>query len=58
MVYTSKENNYQFSSKKPSVTKHSPPYNVYSMEFYRNLLFEYSLIMGIVNLKFTRRNEI
>ena len=35
-VYTSKEKNYQFSSKKPSATKHSPPSNVYYMEFYRN----------------------
>lgn len=35
MVYTSKENNYQFSSKKPSVTKHSPQYNVYYIELNR-----------------------
>ena len=32
-VYTSKEKNYKFSSKKPSATKHSPPSNVYYMEF-------------------------
>ena len=52
-VYTSKEKNYEFSSKKPSATKHSPPSNVYYIyiEFYRNLLFQYSLI-GIVKLKF------
>ena len=31
--------------------------NVYYMEFYRNLLFEYSL-KGIVKPKFTRRNEM
>ena len=35
-VYTSKEKKYQFSSKKPSATKHSPPYNVYYMEIYLN----------------------
>ena len=52
-----KEKNYKFSSKKPSATKHSPPSNVYYMEFYRIFLFEYSLI-GIVKPKFTRRNEI
>ena len=56
-VYTSKEKNYQFSSKKPYATKHSPPSNVYYMEFYRIFLFEYSL-MDIVKSKFTRRNEI
>ena len=56
-VYTSKEKNYGFSSKKPSATKHSPPYNVYYIVFYRNFLFQYSLI-GIVKPKFTRRNEI
>ena len=46
-VYTSKGKNYEFSSKKTSATKHSPPSNVYYMEFYRNFLFQYSLI-GIV----------
>ena len=56
-VYTSKEKNYKFSSKIPFATKHSTPSNVYNMEFYRNFLFEYSLI-GIVKPKFTRRNEI
>ena len=56
-VYTSEEKNYNFSSKKPSATKHSPPSNVYNMAFYRNFLFEYSLI-GIVKPKFTRRLEI
>ena len=56
-VYTSKEKNYEFSSKKPSATKHSPLSNVYYMEIYRNFLFEYSL-MGILKPKFTRRNEI
>ena len=56
-VYTSEEKNYEFFSKKPSATKHSPPSNVYYMEFYRNFLFQYSLI-GIVKPKFTRRNEI
>ena len=40
-VYTSKEKNYQFSSEKPSTTKHSPPSNDYDMEFYHNFLFEY-----------------
>ena len=56
-VYSSKPKNYQFSSKKPSATKHSPLSNVYYMECYHNFLFEYSL-MGIVKPKFTRRNEI
>ena len=56
-VYTSKQKNDKFSSKKPSATKHSPLSNVYYMEIYRNFLFEYSL-MGIVKPKFTRRNEI
>ena len=56
-VYTSKRKNYQFSSKKPSATKHSPLSNVSYMEIYRNFLFEYSL-MGIIKPKFTRRNEI
>ena len=51
-----KEKNYKFSSKKPSATKHIPPFNVYYMEIYRIFLFEYSLI-GIVKSKFTRRNE-
>ena len=31
-VYTPKEKNYQFSSKKPSATKHSPPSYVNEME--------------------------
>ena len=31
--------------------------NVYYMEFYRNILIEYSLI-GIVKPKLTRKNEI
>ena len=35
-VYISKEKNYEFSSKKPSATKHSPPSNVYYIEFYCN----------------------
>ena len=56
-VYTLKEKNYEFSSKKPSAKKHSPPSNVYYIEFYRNFLFQYSLI-GIVKPKFTRRNGI
>ena len=56
-VYTSKEKNYEFSSKKPSATKHSPPSYVYYIDIYRNFLFQYSLI-GIVKPKFTRRNEI
>ena len=43
--------------KVPSTTIHSPQSNVYYMEFYRNFLFEYSLI-GIVKLKSTRRDEI
>ena len=38
-VYTSKEKNYEFSSKKPSATKHSPPFNVYHIEFYRNFFY-------------------
>ena len=38
-VYTSKEKNSQLSSKKPSATKHSPPSNVYYLEFYSNCLF-------------------
>ena len=32
-VYSSKQKNHQFSSKKPSATKHSPLSNVYYMEF-------------------------
>ena len=56
-VYTSKEKNCEFSSKKPTATKHSPPSNVYFMEFYRNFLFEYCLI-GIVQPKSTRKNKI
>ena len=56
-VYTSKEKNYEFSSKKLSATKHSPPSNIYYMAFYSNFLFEYSLI-GIVKPKFTKRNEM
>ena len=32
-VYTSKEKNYKFSSKKPSASKHGPPSNVYYIEF-------------------------
>ena len=56
-IYTSKEKNYEFSSKNPSATKHSPPSNVYYIVFYRNFLFQNSLI-GIVKPKFTRRNEI
>ena len=52
-----KTDKYQFSSRKPSATKDSPPSNVNYMEFYCNFLFEYSL-MGIVKPKFTRRNEI
>ena len=55
-VYTSKEKNEQFK-KKNSATKHSPPSNVYHIEFYRKFLFEYSLI-GIVKAYFTRGNEI
>ena len=43
--------------KNPSDTKHSPSSNVYYMEFYRNVVIEYSLI-GIVKLKSTRRKEI
>ena len=46
-VYTSKEKNYEFSSKKPSATKHSPPSNVYQLKFHRNFLFEY-ILMDIV----------
>ena len=34
-----KRENYEFSSKKPSATKHSPPSNVYYIEFNRNFLF-------------------
>ena len=56
-VYTSKEKKYEFSSKKPSATKHSPPSNVYYIEFYRNFLVQYNLIC-IVKPKFSRRNEI
>ena len=40
-VYTSKEKNYQCSSKKPSATKHSPQSNVYNMDiaiFYLNIV--------------------
>ena len=38
-VYTSKEKNCEFSSQKPSASKHSPPSNVYYMKFYRNFYF-------------------
>ena len=55
-VYTSKEKNYQFSSKKPSATKHSPPSNVYQLKFHPNFLFE-NILMDIVKSK-TRRNEV
>ena len=57
IVYTSKQKHYQFSSKNSSATKNSPQSNVYYMEFFLNFLFEYSFI-GIVKLKFTRRNEM
>ena len=43
-VYTSKEKNYEFSSKKPSATKHSPQSNVNYMKFYRNLNFKIVLL--------------
>ena len=56
-VYTSKQRHYQFSSKNPSATINSPQSNIYFMEFFLNFLFEYNFI-GIVKLKFTRRNEI
>ena len=56
-VYTSKEKKYEFTSKKPSATKHSPPSNDDFMKFYRNFLFQYSLTC-IVKSKFTRRNKI
>ena len=42
--------------KKTSATKLSPQCNVYFMEFYRNVLIEYSLT-GNVKPKFTKRNE-
>ena len=32
-IYTSKENNYQLSSKKPSAIKHSPHSNVHYMKY-------------------------
>ena len=35
--------------KKLSATKHSPPSNVYYMEFYRNFLVECSLIGIVIN---------
>ena len=59
IVYSSKQKKYQISLKKnlPLQNIYSPPSNVYYMEFYRNFLFEYSLI-GIVKLKSTRSNEI
>ena len=57
IVYTSKQKQYQFSSKNPSATKNSPLSNVYYMEFFLNFLFEYSFIC-IVKLKFTRINEM
>ena len=53
---TKRKKKSQFSSKIPSATKHSPPSDVYYMEFHRNILIEYSL-NGILKLKFTRRNE-
>ena len=52
-----KQKHYQFSSKNPSSTKNSPQSNFYYMDFFLNFLFEYSFI-GIVKLKFTRRNEM
>ena len=42
-VYTSKEKKHEFSSKKPSATKHSPPSNVYYMEFYR-IFFYFNIV--------------
>ena len=42
--------------KKPSATKHIPLSNVYFMEIYRKVLFEYNL-MGILKPQFTRRNS-
>ena len=56
IVYTSKQKP-QFSSKNPSATKNSPQSNVNYMEYFLNFSFEYSFI-GIVKLKFTRKNEI
>ena len=53
---TSKEKNYEFTSKKPSATKHSSQSNDYYMEFYRNFLFQYSLI-GIVKPKNVRKKQ-
>ena len=55
-VHTTKEKKYEFSSIKPSATKHSPPSNVYYMEIYRNFFIQY-ILFGIVKPKFTRRNE-
>ena len=56
-LHIKREKVLNFLLKKSSATKHSPLSNVYYMELYRNFLFRYSL-MGIVKLKFTRRNEI
>ena len=46
-----------FSKKKPSVTKHSPPCNVYYFNAIFLIEYTYSLI-GIVKSKSTRRTEI
>ena len=56
-VYISKEKNYEFSSKKPFATKHSPHLMCIIWNFTAFFLFQYSLI-GIVKPKFTRRNEM
>ena len=45
-VYTSKEKNYEFSSKKHSATKHSPPSNVYYIEFYTYFVIAQNLDHG------------
>ena len=57
IVYTSKQKQYQFSSKNPSATKNIPLSNVYYMDFFLNFLFHYSFI-DIVKLKITRINEM
>ena len=49
-VYTSKKKDYEFSSKKPSATKHSPHLMFIILNFIAFFLFQYSLI-GIVKPK-------
>ena len=56
-VYTLKENNWLFSSKIYSATKHSSPPNVYFYGIFSQRLIEYSLIK-IEEFEFTLKIQI